>query len=51
MGVPTSAVFSDVYLKFLEHNKIYNLLNAHHITGYFIYDEDTYLNNVRFEKH
>lgn len=36
-GAPTSALFSEIYLRFLEHNEIWNLLNVNHISGYFRY--------------
>jgi hypothetical protein len=30
MGAPTSALFSEIYLQYIEHNKICNLLQENH---------------------
>jgi hypothetical protein len=40
MGAPTSATLSEIYLLFLGHNNICNLLNVHQILGYFRYADD-----------
>jgi hypothetical protein len=42
MGSPASSVFSEirVYLQSLEHLKIVDILNRHHIIGYFRYVDD-----------
>jgi hypothetical protein len=41
MGAPTSSIFSEFYVQFLEDSKIYNLLLNYNILGYFRYVEDT----------
>jgi hypothetical protein len=40
MGAPTSSIFSELYLQFLENSTIYNLLLNHDIVGYFRYVDD-----------
>jgi hypothetical protein len=40
MGAPTSSVFSEIYLQYLEHTQLYNILLGHHILGYFRYVHD-----------
>jgi hypothetical protein len=40
MGAPTSSIFSEFYLQFLENSKIYNLLLNYNIVGYFRYVDD-----------
>jgi len=39
MGAPTSSILSEIYLQFLEKNRIYNILTKH-IKGYFRYVDD-----------
>jgi hypothetical protein len=49
MGAPTSSVFPEIYLQYLENNKIFDILVKHHIIGYFWYIDNTllvYINNV-----
>jgi hypothetical protein len=40
MGAPTSSVFSEIYLQYLEHTQLFNILLRHHILGYFRYVDD-----------
>jgi len=40
MGAPTSSVFSEIYLQFLEHTQLFDILIRHHILGYFRYVDD-----------
>lgn len=40
MGAPTSCIFSEIYLQFLENTKIYDFLIKHRIIGYFRYVDD-----------
>ena len=40
MGAPTSSIFSELYLKFLENSTIYNFLLNYDIKGYFKYVDD-----------
>ena len=40
MGAPTSSIFSELYLQFLENSTIYNILLNYHIKGYFRYVDD-----------
>jgi len=40
MGAPTPSTLSEVYLKHLENNTIYDLLIKHKVDGYFRYVED-----------
>jgi hypothetical protein len=35
MGIPTSSIFSEFYLKFLENSTIYNILLNYDVKGYF----------------
>jgi hypothetical protein len=37
---PTSSVFSEFYLQFLENSMIYNILISHDVKGYFRYIDD-----------
>jgi hypothetical protein len=37
MGAPTSSVFSEIYLQYIENKKLYDILIEHHIQGYFRY--------------
>jgi hypothetical protein len=43
MGAPSSAVLSEIYLQYLEHNDIYKTLIKHKILGYFRYVNDILL--------
>ena len=40
VGAPSSSIFSEFYLQFLEISKIYILLQSHNILGYFCYVDD-----------
>jgi hypothetical protein len=40
MGAPTSSIFSELYLQYLENSTIYNLLIKYSIIGYFRYVDD-----------
>jgi len=40
MGAPTSSVLSEIYLQFMEHNKLYTVLLQNNILGYFRYVDD-----------
>jgi hypothetical protein len=40
MGAPTSSIFSEIYLQFLENSTIYNFLLNYDIKGYFRYVDD-----------
>jgi hypothetical protein len=40
MGAPTSFLFSEVYLQYMENNKIFELLLRHKVEGYFRYVDD-----------
>ena len=40
MGAPTSSVFSEIFLQWLENTKIVDLLIKHEIEGYFRYVDD-----------
>jgi hypothetical protein len=49
MGAPTSSIFPEIYLQYLENNKIFDIPVKHHIIGYFWYADNTllvYINNV-----
>lgn len=49
MGAPSS-VFPEIYLKYLENTKIFDILVKHHIIGYFQYADDiliVYKNNAK----
>jgi len=39
-GTPTSSIFSEFYLQYLENTKIYNFLLNHNIEGYLCYVDD-----------
>jgi hypothetical protein len=39
MGAPTS-VFSEIFLQFIEHTVIFDILIKQHIVGYFRYVDD-----------
>jgi hypothetical protein len=40
MGAPTSLVFADYYLQFLEHKELCDILNKHYNTDYLWYAND-----------
>jgi len=40
MGAPTSSILSEIYLQFLENNRIYKILTNHNIKRYFRYVDD-----------
>ena len=40
MGAPSSAILSEVFLQYLEHTKIADILVQHNIIGYFRYVDD-----------
>jgi hypothetical protein len=37
MGAPTSPILAEIYMQYLEHNDIYDILVHHHIVAYFRY--------------
>ena len=41
MGAPTSSVFSEIYLQYIENTAIYDILINNHIIGYFRYVDDS----------
>jgi hypothetical protein len=43
MGAPTSSIFSEIYLHYLENTKIFNILKSHQLIGYFRYVDDILL--------
>jgi hypothetical protein len=43
MGAPTSAIFSEIYLQFIEHTALMDILIRHDIRGYFRYVDDLLL--------
>jgi hypothetical protein len=40
MGAPTSSIFSEIYLQYIENTKIFKLLLRHKFEGYFRYVDD-----------
>jgi hypothetical protein len=40
MGAPTSSILSEIFLQYLEHNKIYKILVENKIVAYFRYVDD-----------
>jgi hypothetical protein len=40
MGAPTSSVFSEIYMQYIENSKFYDIIIEHHIQGYFRYVDD-----------
>ena len=40
MGAATTSILSEVYLQYIEHTEIYNILQQHNIVGYFKYVDD-----------
>jgi hypothetical protein len=43
MGAPTSAIFSEIYLQYIEHTSIFDILTQNNIHGYFRYVDDILL--------
>jgi hypothetical protein len=43
MGAPTSPILSEIFLQYIEHNLIVNILQKHKIVGYFRYVDDILL--------
>jgi hypothetical protein len=40
MGAPISSVLSEIYIQYLEHTNLYEMLLRHHIIGYYRYMDD-----------
>jgi hypothetical protein len=40
MGVPTSAILAEIFIQYIEHNHIINILQRHHIIDYYRYVDD-----------
>jgi hypothetical protein len=40
MGAPTSPILAEIYMQYLEHNGIYDILIHHKIIAYFRYADD-----------
>ena len=40
MGATTSSIFSEIYIQYLEHTKIFDILTKHKLVGYFRYVDD-----------
>ena len=40
MGAPTSSIFSEIYMQYLEHTKIFDILTKHKLVAYFRYVDD-----------
>jgi len=40
MGAPTSSIFSEIYLQYMENNLIYDVLRETRVEGYFRYVDD-----------
>ena len=45
MGAPTSAILSEIYLQYIEHTLIINILSSNNILGYFRYVDDILIVN------
>jgi hypothetical protein len=45
MAAPTSSIFSEIYLQYIENTAIYDILINNHITGYFRYFDDILIYN------
>lgn len=43
IGAPTSSIFSEIYLQYLENTKIFNFLKNYHLIDYFRYVDDILL--------
>jgi hypothetical protein len=48
MGAPTSLVFSKIYLQYIEHTLLFDILVQSHILGYFRYVEDILIDYNRY---
>jgi hypothetical protein len=40
MGAPTSAILAEIFIQYLEHNDIIQILQKHHILDYYRYVDD-----------
>jgi hypothetical protein len=40
MGAPTSPMLAEMYMQYLEHSGIYDIIMHHKITGYFMYADN-----------
>jgi hydroxymethylpyrimidine pyrophosphatase-like HAD family hydrolase len=40
VGAPTSAILAEVYIPYMEHEKLYPILKKHQKIGYFRYVDD-----------
>jgi hypothetical protein len=40
MGAPTSAILAEIFIQYVEHNHIINILQRHHIIHYYRYVDD-----------
>jgi len=40
MGAPTYSIFSEIYLQYMEHTKIYEIFHKIRVEGYFRYVDD-----------
>jgi nucleoside-specific outer membrane channel protein Tsx len=49
MGAPTSAILSEIFIQYLEHNNIQKVLQKHNIIDYYRYVDDILM--VYNEKH
>jgi hypothetical protein len=43
MGAPTSSIFSELFLQFMEHTALYDILTQNQVLGYFRYVDDILL--------
>lgn len=43
MGAPTSAIFLEIYLQYIEHTFIYDILIHNNVRGYFRYVDEILL--------
>jgi hypothetical protein len=43
MGAPTSSILSEIFLQYMEHTKLVDILTQHQILGYFRYVDDVLL--------
>jgi hypothetical protein len=39
MGAPTSSIFSEIYLQYIEKTKVFEVLLKRHVKGYFCYTQ------------
>ena len=39
-GAPTSSIFSEIYMQYLEHTKVFDILVKHKLVGLFRYVDD-----------